>query len=246
MNIEQIRLNAELMKSKGLDAKLVETAKEAYEFAKNKIETYSCAHTHVLNERIIAEILGIYGGSVNELKILDVGCGDGFYRNGEYGPLLSTALSSLGAKVTGIDLRHADNEDKKRIKEKFGFDYEKRKVASYFMDDEKTINLFGNKDLVIFHSLLYKGFLQDSSPNLYYSLEGEWREYVGSILEIGKLNSKDTIFNLQIPPVGQFPYMPEGTEEEKVKYALNKFKYAFGEILFGEEKENSQVFVKNK
>ena len=97
MKIEQIKFNAESIKKKGLDEKIIKIAKKAYEESKNK---WRGEETHILNEKPIAQILGLFGGSIKGMKILDLGCGNGGREyggvyDGDYAPILSTTPAHL-------------------------------------------------------------------------------------------------------------------------------------------------------
>ena len=78
MKIEQIKFNAESIKKKGLDKKIIEIAKEAYEESKHQ---WCGEETHILNEKPIAQILGLFGGSIKGMKVLDLGCGYGGFND---------------------------------------------------------------------------------------------------------------------------------------------------------------------
>lgn len=257
VNLEQIKLNATKMKNEGLDTKIVETAKEAYEFAKSKTTDFRGRfHTHV-REYDVANILGIFGGAVKGLNIIDLGCGDNALGGKEYAPVLSTALAYLGANVRGIDFPHANEEDKKRIYDKLGFNYAHHNLIwPMKYCEEKTKEMFKDNDLIIMHSLLHNGLkMEDSGWGYHSSLEAEWNQYIKTIKEIQRFNSKDSLCYLKIPSPNQFEWeikridkkdiSEEEKTKEKDKYAVSRFKSAFGEIIFGEEIPGQHVFTIN-
>lgn len=243
---QQILKNAQKIKQNGLEEKIVKIAEKVYESAKQKTKDSFTGnvHTHIYSEEPIAQILGLFGGSLKGVKVLDLGCG----YNRDYSPVLSTALASLGANVTGIDLTRADKEDKIRIFKKYGFYYIKQNLTQLLLEytDEESKKAFKNNDLIIAHSLLFHGLMiEDFSCGHYYQLDDEWIHYGRIIKKIQEFNSKDSLYFLQIPNHEQFKYGLRGdeTKKEKDKYVFSKFKDEFGGIILGREKPGQHVFT---
>ena len=236
MKIEQIKFNAESIKKKGLDEKIIEIAKEAYEESKHQ---WCGEETHILNEKPIAQILGLFGGSIKGMKVLDLGCGYGGFNDGDYAPILSTALAYLGADVTGIDYLERSEEGKKRLYEKYLFHYENLDLTNFFLNpkytnlDNKTINIFKDNDLMIARSLLNYGLEMPRLPPACRHIEHkyEWSMYKGIIKEIQQFNGKKALYNLQMPMHSCLKNYLSNNE------SANLFNETFGEIIF-DGKEN--------
>ncbi len=267
INLEQIKTNAQLIKSKGLDEKIIKISKEAYEEAKKRTAvSYGITNTHILSEKPIAEILGLFGGSVKEINVLDLGCGNGRTGEGNYLPILSTALAYLGANVTGIDYTNSrDDEQRKIVSERWGFQYKEMDLTKigwglsdldYYLN--KKIEFFKNKDLIIARSLLNYGLEQFSLPAScrHFESDFEWRFYAMMIHGIQKLNAKDSVYNLEIPHYNNFRYdtreIYEKPIDDKEKnklvndYLTNQFELEFGKIIYGNKNSGQQVFTIKK
>lgn len=251
MELEKIKANANSMKLKGLDSKLVGTAKEVYDKTLEKIKGYRGVKTHVYDGSLIAETLNLFEGSVEGLKILDLGCGTYSFGRGDYSPVLSTAFSLLGADVTGVDFSEDSEQTRKKVFEKYGFNYIKRNFALFGFENyisEEDKKRVSNNDLVILHSLLHYGLMiDDTCSGIYYGLDEEWNQYSRIVSEVKKLN-QNALGILQIPLPKHFSYDTNEIKEEKELnfYVANKFKSRFGEPIFGEEFPGSHVFVNLK
>jgi SAM-dependent methyltransferase len=248
MKLEQIKTNAELMKSNGLEKEVVEIAKRVYNETLEKVRGYHGVKTHICDASLIAETLSIFGDSIKGLKILDLGCGTSSFGRGDYSPVLSTAFASLGANVTGVDFSNDSEEIKKKVLEKYGFNYVKCNFAlwgfdQYISEEDKT--RASNNDLIILHSLLHKDLMRDDTCNgIYYRLDEEWSQYNRIVSNLRKLN-RNSLWILQIPEPKHFPFETQEIKEEKElnDYAVKRFKECFGKPIFGKEFSGNHVFV---
>lgn len=255
MDVEQIKANAQSMKKNSLDEKIINIAKEAHEEANKRTATSYGKRNYLVGESSIADILGIFGGSVKGINILELGCGNGSTGDGNYIPILSTALAYLGANVTGVDSSYINDEAKSNVYKKCGFHYKNMDISQLWMFDcEDNKKAFENNDLVIARYLLNKGLkCPNAGPFATFDSLEEWNIYGNIIRSIRKLNKKDAVYNLEIPHQNNFKFSMQKIDETNVSdkdkkrlkddYLVNEFKKSFGEIIFGKESSGSHVFT---
>jgi len=195
MDINLLRENAEKMKRDGLDSTLKAIATDASLEARTRLRMLFPRATIFDANTSLEVLLGLTNGQVNNLRVLDIGCGDGT----AFAPVLSEALGLLGATVTGVDLEDMSYTDK------LHFSYVKYNMV---MPMHEVPGLLKEKDVIIAKHLLHHGLKATRERyDLVSSREGnygEWRRYTKLLSWVARENNRDSLYVVDEPEVRTF------------------------------------------
>lgn len=259
MTPEEFRYNAEMMKKHGLDPRIANVAKDAFMEAERRTEPrYGDRTQSHTTEEQLGLILGLFGGDMNGRKVLDMGCGSSNdsvpFDSGLYSPILSCALSYLGANATGLDLDEVEEE----VAEKWGFNYEVFDISRPERYSERK-DIFTGNELVVAKTLLSDG-LKNPEKGRYDAVgdkggDVEWETYVKMVNTLKEINGKDAVYFLHIPHSFNFDWVhdymmhmqkaKDSQEEGNLlnEYCLNEFKRISKYILAGDVYASGNVLT---